>query len=72
MFLVLFSGGKVLDYCSFLDEDNDCTYEYTVDTSKDPTNTELLVEVLKKRGELQAARMQNTHMELNLSRAALP
>uniref|UniRef100_M4ADK3 Integrin beta n=1 Tax=Xiphophorus maculatus TaxID=8083 RepID=M4ADK3_XIPMA len=41
--------GKVLDYCSFLDEDNDCTYEYTVDTSKDPTNTELLVEVLKKR-----------------------
>ncbi|XP_054913412.1 integrin beta-4 isoform X2 [Poeciliopsis prolifica] len=41
--------GEVHDYCSFLDEDDDCTYEYTVDTSKDPTNTELLVEVLKKR-----------------------
>ncbi|MED6244242.1 hypothetical protein ATANTOWER_000772 [Ataeniobius toweri] len=40
---------KVLDYCSFRDEDDDCTYQYTVDTSKDATNNELLVEVLKER-----------------------
>ncbi|XP_043958074.1 integrin beta-4 isoform X1 [Gambusia affinis] len=40
--------GKVFDYCSFVDED-DCTYEYTVETSNDATNTELLVEVLKKK-----------------------
>uniref|UniRef100_A0A096LY81 Integrin beta n=1 Tax=Poecilia formosa TaxID=48698 RepID=A0A096LY81_POEFO len=42
--------GEVLDSCRFVDEDNDCTYEYTVETSKDPTNTKLLAEVLKKRG----------------------
>ncbi|XP_014825792.1 PREDICTED: integrin beta-4 isoform X3 [Poecilia mexicana] len=41
--------GEVLDSCRFVDEDNDCTYEYTVETSKDPTNTKLLAEVLKKR-----------------------
>lgn len=40
---------KVLDYCSFRDEDDDCTYQYTVDTKKDVTNNELLVEVLKER-----------------------
>uniref|UniRef100_A0A3B3VQ41 Integrin, beta 4 n=1 Tax=Poecilia latipinna TaxID=48699 RepID=A0A3B3VQ41_9TELE len=40
---------EVLDSCRFVDEDNDCTYEYTVETSKDPTNTKLLAEVLKKR-----------------------
>lgn len=48
----------MFDYCSFVDED-DCTYEYTVETSNDATNTELLVEVLKKKGELQAARIQS-------------
>ncbi|MEQ2208936.1 hypothetical protein XENOCAPTIV_019953 [Xenoophorus captivus] len=49
---ILCNGEKVLDYCSFRDEDDDCTYQYTVDTSKDATNNELLVEVLKERGEV--------------------
>ncbi|XP_035998391.1 integrin beta-4 isoform X4 [Fundulus heteroclitus] len=39
----------VLDSCSFRDEDDDCSYQYTVETSKDITNNELLVEVLKDR-----------------------
>lgn len=51
----------MLDYCSFRDEDDDCTYQYTVDTKKDVTNNELLVEVLKERGEQQVAWKQNTH-----------
>ncbi|KAM3860080.1 integrin beta-4 [Diretmus argenteus] len=40
---------KVIDSCSFRDEDDDCTYDYTVDYPKDPTVKELEVEVLKKK-----------------------
>lgn len=43
----------MLDSCSFRDEDDDCTYHYTVEHSEDPTVNKLLVEVLKKKGELQ-------------------
>ncbi|KAM9717001.1 integrin beta-4 isoform 2-T2 [Menidia menidia] len=40
---------KVLDLCSFRDEENDCTYQYTVETNKDPNSKELMVEMLKER-----------------------
>ncbi|XP_013856441.1 integrin beta-4, partial [Austrofundulus limnaeus] len=40
---------KVLDSCSFRDEDDDCTYHYTVDPSEDPTANEIMVEVLEKK-----------------------
>uniref|UniRef100_A0A673CWW6 Integrin beta n=1 Tax=Sphaeramia orbicularis TaxID=375764 RepID=A0A673CWW6_9TELE len=42
---------KVTDVCSFRDEDDDCTYYYTVDLSKDPALNPggLEVEVLKKK-----------------------
>lgn len=42
----------VIDTCSFRDEDDDCTYQYTVGYSKDPTVKDAEVEVLKKKGEL--------------------
>lgn len=45
----------VLDSCSFRDEDDDCTYHYTVDHSKDPIVKDMEVEVLKKKGELPPA-----------------
>ncbi|XP_053197981.1 integrin beta-4 [Scomber japonicus] len=40
---------KVLDSCSFRDEDDDCTYHYTVENPKDPTAKDLEVQVLKKK-----------------------
>ncbi|XP_041830234.1 integrin beta-4 isoform X2 [Melanotaenia boesemani] len=39
----------VLDSCSFRDEDDDCTYHYTVETDRDLTVKDLVVEVLKKK-----------------------
>lgn len=44
----LFPADQVLDSCSFRDEDDDCTYHYTVENPKDK---DLEVQVLKKRGE---------------------
>lgn len=43
---------EVIDSCSFRDEDDDCTYQYTVHHSNDPNVKEMEVEVLKKKGEL--------------------
>ncbi|XP_076027925.1 integrin beta-4 isoform X2 [Genypterus blacodes] len=40
---------KVIDSCSSRDEDDDCTYYYTVDYPEDPTAKELEVQVLKKK-----------------------
>ncbi|XP_068439420.1 integrin beta-4 isoform X2 [Clinocottus analis] len=40
---------KVLDSCSFRDEDDDCTYHYTVENPKDPSVNNLDVQVLKKK-----------------------
>ncbi|XP_035516781.1 integrin beta-4 [Morone saxatilis] len=40
---------KVLDSCSFRDEDDDCTYHYTVENPTDPTVKDLEVQVLKKK-----------------------
>ncbi|TNN48639.1 Integrin beta-4 [Liparis tanakae] len=43
---------KVRDSCSFRDEDDDCTYYYTVEDPKDPANNDLDVQVLKKKGRM--------------------
>lgn len=51
--MYVFSAEKVLDSCSFRDEEDDCTYHYTVENPKDPTVKDLEVQVLKKKGELQ-------------------
>ncbi|KAM9424577.1 integrin beta-4 isoform 2-T2 [Pholidichthys leucotaenia] len=40
---------EVLETCSFRDEEDDCTYNYTVGNSKDPKGKELEVQVLKKK-----------------------
>ncbi|KAK5850417.1 hypothetical protein PBY51_001300 [Eleginops maclovinus] len=40
---------KVLDACSFRDEDDDCTYRYTVENTKYPTVKGLEVQVLEKK-----------------------
>ncbi|XP_015244098.1 PREDICTED: integrin beta-4 isoform X1 [Cyprinodon variegatus] len=40
---------EVLHHCSFRDEDDDCTYKYTIADSKGMENEDLLVEVLKER-----------------------
>ncbi|XP_068614260.1 integrin beta-4-like [Brachionichthys hirsutus] len=40
---------EVLDSCSFRDEDDDCTYYYTVENPKDPAVQDLEVQVLKKK-----------------------
>uniref|UniRef100_A0A8C3APD8 Integrin beta n=1 Tax=Cyclopterus lumpus TaxID=8103 RepID=A0A8C3APD8_CYCLU len=45
----VFSEEKVLDSCSFRDEDDDCTYYYTVENPKDPGDNDLEVQVLKKK-----------------------
>uniref|UniRef100_A0A8C4ILA4 Integrin beta n=1 Tax=Dicentrarchus labrax TaxID=13489 RepID=A0A8C4ILA4_DICLA len=42
---------ELLDSCSFRDEDDDCTYHYTVENPTDPTVKDLEVQVLKKKGE---------------------
>ncbi|XP_039991234.1 integrin beta-4 isoform X2 [Xiphias gladius] len=39
----------VLDSCNFRDEEDDCTYYYTVENAKDPTTGVLEVQVLKKK-----------------------
>jgi len=48
------SEEKVLDSCSFHDEEDGCTYHYTVEVNKDPSVKELMVEMLEKKGELRA------------------
>lgn len=53
MCVYVFSEDKVLDACSFRDEDDDCTYHYTVENPKDASVKNLEVQVLKKKGELQ-------------------
>ncbi|XP_019939014.2 integrin beta-4 isoform X1 [Paralichthys olivaceus] len=40
---------KVLDSCSFRDEDDDCTYHYTAENPKDPKAAILEIQVLKKK-----------------------
>uniref|UniRef100_A0A3Q2YF04 Integrin beta n=1 Tax=Hippocampus comes TaxID=109280 RepID=A0A3Q2YF04_HIPCM len=40
---------KVLEKCSFRDEDDDCTYHYTVENPKDPRSKDLEVQMLKKK-----------------------
>lgn len=50
--MYVFSAKKVLDSCSFRDDD-DCTYHYTVENLKDPAVKDLEVQVLKKKGELR-------------------
>ncbi|XP_049916402.1 integrin beta-4 [Epinephelus moara] len=40
---------KVLDSCSFRDEDDDCTYQYTVENSADRNVKDLEVQVLEKK-----------------------
>ncbi|XP_072228830.1 integrin beta-4 isoform X2 [Leuresthes tenuis] len=40
---------QVLDKCSFLDEEDECTYHYTVEVNKDPSVKELMVEMLEKK-----------------------
>ncbi|TKS90176.1 Integrin beta-4 [Collichthys lucidus] len=42
---------EVLDLCSFRDEEDDCTYHYTVENDKDPKK-DLKVQVLKKKGRM--------------------
>uniref|UniRef100_A0A3Q2Z848 Integrin beta n=1 Tax=Hippocampus comes TaxID=109280 RepID=A0A3Q2Z848_HIPCM len=44
---------KVLEKCSFRDEDDDCTYHYTVENPKDPRSKDLEVQMLKKKGHLK-------------------
>lgn len=60
------AADKVLDSCSFRDEDDDCTYYYTVDNSKDPAVNNFDVQVLEKKGELQVAHI--SHLCFVLSR----
>lgn len=40
---------KVLDSCSFRDEEDDCTYYYTVENSKDLNVKDLEIQVLEKK-----------------------
>ncbi|XP_047465216.1 integrin beta-4 isoform X2 [Mugil cephalus] len=40
---------EVFDSCSFRDEDDDCTYHYTVENSKATTGKDLEVQVLKEK-----------------------
>lgn len=51
--MCLSSADKVLDSCSFRDEEDDCTYHYTVDKSSDASAKDIDVQVLNKKGELQ-------------------
>src|SRR4029434_9943083 len=52
-------GEQVLESCTFRDEDDDCTYHYTVDLPANPTQKGTEVEVLKKKGE--SHRHTHTH-----------
>ena len=47
------SAEDVLDSCNFRDEEDDCTYYYTVENARDPKDGVLDVQVLKKKGELR-------------------
>ncbi|XP_051926407.1 integrin beta-4 isoform X2 [Hippocampus zosterae] len=40
---------SVLEKCSFRDEDDDCTYHYTVENPKDQTSKDLEVQMLEKK-----------------------
>lgn len=55
---------KVLDSCSFRDEDDDCTYHYTVENPKDK---DLEVQVLKKKGERRVRNPGNVVTDCSLS-----
>ncbi|KAI4796048.1 hypothetical protein KUCAC02_029477, partial [Chaenocephalus aceratus] len=50
-------AGKVLEHCSFRDEDDDCTYQYTLETPEEVKGLE--VQVLEKRGELRPAHVES-------------
>lgn len=54
-----FPADKVLDSCSFRDEDDDCTYHYTVENPKDK---DLEVQVLKKKGKQHALNSGNSSL----------
>lgn len=43
---------NVIETCSFRDEDDDCTYHYTVNYPLDITDKEHHVLVKKKKGEI--------------------
>lgn len=45
---------NVIETCSFRDEDDDCTYHYTVNYPLNITDKEHHVLVKKKRGEISA------------------
>uniref|UniRef100_A0A8D3CL14 Integrin beta n=1 Tax=Scophthalmus maximus TaxID=52904 RepID=A0A8D3CL14_SCOMX len=49
-----------IESCSFRDEDDDCTYHYTAEDSKDPKVGLLEIQVLKKKGELLPGYVKNT------------
>lgn len=60
LFVCLFvfpPADKVLDSCSFRDEDDDCTYHYTVENPKDK---DLEVQVLKKKGQQRVLHSENS------------
>lgn len=61
----MFSAEEVLDSCSFRDEDDDCTYHYTVEDHKLGTVKGLDVQVLKKKGELQVGYLSHMLFALN-------
>lgn len=46
------TDGNVIEKCSFRDEDDDCTYHYTVNYPLDNTAKDHRVLVKKKRGEI--------------------
>lgn len=48
------TDGNVIEKCSFRDEDDDCTYHYTVNYPSDNTAKDHRVLVKKKRGEMFA------------------
>lgn len=54
-----FPADKVLDSCSFRDEDDDCTYHYTVENPKDK---DLEVQVLKKKGKQHVLNSGNSSL----------
>lgn len=54
-----FPADKVLDSCSFRDEDDDCTYYYTVEN---PNDKDLEVQVLKKKGKQHVLKSGNSSL----------
>lgn len=58
--LCLLSGETVVDSCSFRDEDDDCTFRYTVESL--PSSKELLIQVLKDKGEPINGNIENPRL----------